>query len=98
MLQRSGLVVWDLALFLVVLAVGLVLRLAGGRTGPDEPLPLRKVFGRRLAVASLLFWPAAALDSWKPGAGVILWVAGMAGVLTWCMVTMCRHLDDNHPS
>lgn len=88
----SGLVIWDLALFGVVLAAGLLLWLAGPRRKAVRP-PLRRIFGRRMAAASLLFAVAAPLDGWKTGAGVILAVAGMAGVLSWCLVTVCRNLD-----
>lgn len=93
----SGLVIWDLALFGVVLAAGLLLWLAGPRRKAERP-PLRRIFGRRMAAASLLFAVAAPLDGWKPGVGVILAVAGMAGLLTWCMVTVCRNLDGTDPS
>lgn len=95
-MKLSGLVVWDLILFGVVLAAGLLLWLAGGRKQPAaEKTPLRRVFGRRMAVASVLFGAAAPLDGWKPGAGVILAVAGVMGVLSWCMVTLCRRLDEH---
>lgn len=92
MLQLSGLVLWDLALFGVILAAGLLLYLLSPRK--KEKQPLSAVYGRRLMGASLLFLPGALLDSWKPGAGVLLAAAGMAGILTWCMVTLCQRLDD----
>lgn len=87
--------IWDLGLFAVVLAVGLLLYCVGGKnTAPGNKMPLRKRFGRRLMAASLLFLAAAPLDFWKAGVGVVIWIAGMTAVLAWCMVTLCRQLDE----
>ena len=42
----------------------------------------------------MIFLAAAPLDFWKAGVGVVIWIAGMTAVLAWCMVTLCRHLDE----
>lgn len=93
----TKLIVWDLALFALALAAGLLLCFVGRKPAPGQPQPLRQVYGRRLMVASLLFLLAVPLDFWKAGVGILIAMAGMAGVLTWCMITMCQRLDDTAP-
>lgn len=87
--------IWDLGLFAVVLAAGLLLYCLGGRkAAPGGKTPLGKLYGRRMMAASVLFLVAAPLDLWKAGLGVVIWIAGTMAVLAWCMVTLCQRLDD----
>lgn len=88
----SWLVVWDVVLFVVVLAAGLGLTLLPGRR-VRKPSALRRSCGKRVAAASLLFVVAAPLDGWKPGAGVVISMAGLMAVLAWCLVSVCQNLD-----
>lgn len=89
------LALWDGVLFVVVLAAGLLLRATGRKA--QKGRPLRRIFGRRLMAAALLFLVAVPLDLWKAGVGLLVAIAGMGAVLTWCLVTVCRTLDDTHP-
>lgn len=87
--------IWDLGLFAVVLVAGMLLCCVGGKkAAAGHKTPLRKIYGRRLMATSLLFLAAAPLDFWKAGVGVLIWVAGSMAMLAWCMVTMCRQLDE----
>lgn len=88
----SWLVIWDAILFVVVLAAGLGLTLLPARRG-RKPSALRRRCGKRVAVASLLFVVAAPLDGWKPGAGVLISMAGLMAVLAWCLMSVCQNLD-----
>lgn len=91
--------IWDLGLFVVVLAAGVLLCCVGRKKpAAGHKTPLRKIYGRRLMAASLLFLAAAPLDYWKAGVGVLIWVAGSMAVLAWCMVTMCQQLDGKDDS
>lgn len=84
----SPLVWWDAALLVLVLAAGALLRWLPGASD------LRRRCGGRLMGAALLFGVAIPLDLWKAGVGVLVALAGMAALLTWCMVTVCRQIDD----
>lgn len=88
MVSWSPLAVWDGVLFAVVLLAGGLLRWLPGKG------KLRRLCGGRLLAGSLLFVVAVPLDLWKPGAGVAVAMAGMLALLSWCLVTLCRHMDD----
>lgn len=90
-MRLSPLVVWDGVLFLVLLLTGALLRFLPGKA------PLRRLCGGRLLAGSLLFAAAVPLDLWKAGLGVAVAMAGMLALLGWCLVTLCRHMDEDGP-
>lgn len=87
----SPLVWWDAALLVLVLVAGALVRWLPGASD------LRRRCGGRMMAAALLFAVAIPLDLWKAGVGVLVALAGTLALLTWCMVTVCRQIDEGAP-